>query len=34
VFFTRPISLVFMIGTVLVLAAVIAPAARTRREAP
>jgi TctA family transporter len=34
VFFTRPISLVFMIGTVLVLAAVIAPAVRTRREAP
>ncbi len=34
VFFTRPISLVFMIGTVLVLAAVIAPAVRKRREAP
>ena len=34
VFFTRPISLAFMIGTVLVLAAVIAPAVRKRREAP
>ena len=32
VFFTRPISLVFMIATVLVLAAVIAPAVRKRRS--
>lgn len=31
VFFTRPISLAFMIGTLLVLAAVAAPAARRRR---
>jgi putative tricarboxylic transport membrane protein len=33
VFFTRPISLVFMIATVLVLAAVIAPAVRKKRAA-
>src|SRR5262245_34597320 len=32
VFFTRPISLVFMIATVIVLAAVIAPAVRKRRS--
>jgi TctA family transporter len=34
VFFTRPISLAFMIGTLLVLAAVIAPALRARRASP
>jgi TctA family transporter len=32
VFFTRPISLAFMIGTVLILAVMIAPAVRRKRE--
>jgi len=32
-FFTRPISLAFMIGTVLVLAAMIVPALRGRKPA-
>jgi TctA family transporter len=32
VFFTRPLSLAFMIGTVLILAVMIAPAARRKGE--
>lgn len=32
VFFTRPISLVFMIATVLILAVMIAPAVRGKRR--
>jgi len=32
VFFTRPLSLAFMIGTVLILAVMIAPAVRGKRD--
>jgi TctA family transporter len=32
VFFTRPLSLAFMIGTVLILAVMIAPAVRPKGE--
>jgi len=34
VFFTRPLSLAFVAGTVLVLAVMVAPAVRRKREEP